>query len=119
MSKVTMVFVDPFAQTRFVLSGTGLLERNGLTGSVALFLMTAYFSFMFMVLTMLLSLMELYVSKESWTGGRSRLLPTTLAPTSELGTGDPATALQHANSLYLRFFGTGPHLISTGRSGYS
>ena len=91
-----MVFVYPFAETRFVLSGAELLERNGLTSSVALFLMTAYFSFMIMVLTVLLSLTELHVSKESGTGGRSRLLPTTMAPTSELGTGDPATALQQA-----------------------
>ena len=51
MSKATLYIVDPFAETGFVPRGAGLLERNGLIGSVALFLMTAYFSFMCMVWT--------------------------------------------------------------------
>ena len=51
LSKVTLKSVDPFEEIGFVFSGAGLLERNGLIGSVALSLMTAYFSFMCMVWT--------------------------------------------------------------------
>ena len=60
-----MIFVYPFAKTRFVLSGAELLDRNSLTSltsSVALFLMAAFFSFMIMVLTAFLSFTELRVS---------------------------------------------------------
>ena len=47
LSKVTLKFVDPFEVTSFVLNGAGPLERNGLIGNVASFLMTAYLNFKF------------------------------------------------------------------------
>ena len=35
VSKVTLKSVDPFEEIGFVFNGAGLLERNGLIGSVA------------------------------------------------------------------------------------
>ena len=37
LSNVTLIFVDPFVESGFVLSGAGLLKHNGLIGSVASF----------------------------------------------------------------------------------